>query len=209
MTTITEDLEDTLQNLLLKFWVQEEVPRGLDGKLNPDQHQCERHYEENQTRAGTGRVQEIERRLPKNYLFNHKTYYLPHHGVLKPDSANLNPDIFDVLIWIRRHRHLFSTDIMKMYRQILVHQDDWDLQRILWMDEQGNEVIYQLTTVTYGIRTAPFLAVRTLLQLLHDEGDNYLLAIPSLKYGRYVDGIFGGADNLNQLVETATQLRDL
>ncbi|XP_011495121.1 PREDICTED: uncharacterized protein LOC105360044 [Ceratosolen solmsi marchali] len=177
------------------------------------------------------------RRLSENHPFNHKTYYLPHHGVLKPDStttklrvvfnasspsssgrslndimhtgANLNPDILGVLIWIRRHTHLFSTDITKMYRQILVHQDDWDLQRILCMDEQGNEVIYQLTTVTYGTRAAPFLAVRTLLQLIDDEGDNYPLAIPSLKYGRYVDDIFGGADNLNQLVETATQLRDL
>ncbi|XP_011493816.1 PREDICTED: uncharacterized protein LOC105359038 [Ceratosolen solmsi marchali] len=177
------------------------------------------------------------RRLPENYPSNNKTYYLPYHGVLNPGSsttklrvvfngsspssaglslndimhrgANLNPDIIDVPIWIRKHRYLFSTDITKMYRQILVHQDDWDLQRILWMDEQGNEVIYQLTTVTYGTRAPPFLAVQTLLQLIQDEGDNYPLAIPSLKYGRYVDDIFGGADNLSQLVETATQLRDL
>ncbi|XP_011496530.1 PREDICTED: uncharacterized protein LOC105361122 [Ceratosolen solmsi marchali] len=170
------------------------------------------------------------RRLPTNYQSNKMAYYLPHHGVLKPDSsttklrvvfngsspsstgrslndimhtyADLNPNIVDVLIWIHKYRYLFSTDITKMYRQILVHQDDWDLQRILWIDELGNEVIYQSTTVTYGTRAAPFLAVRTLLQLIQD-------AVPPIKYGRYVDNIFGGADNPTQLVGTTTQLRDL
>ncbi|XP_070529828.1 uncharacterized protein [Cardiocondyla obscurior] len=43
-------------------------------------------------------------------------------------GANLLPNIMDVLIWIRRHRHVFATDITKMYRQIQVHPDDWDLQ---------------------------------------------------------------------------------
>ncbi|XP_011858176.1 PREDICTED: uncharacterized protein LOC105555744 [Vollenhovia emeryi] len=128
-------------------------------------------------------------------------FYLPHHGVLKPDStttklrvvfngssastsgysvndlmytgAKLHLNISDVLLWIRRHRHIFATDITKMYRQIKIHKDDWKLQRILWMDDQLNEVPYHLTTVTYGTKAAPFLAVRTLLQLAEDEGHKY------------------------------------
>lgn len=82
-------------------------------------------------------------------------YHLPHHGVLKPDStttklrvvfngsspstsgysindlmytgAKLHLNVSDVLLWIRQHRHIFSTDITKMYRQIRIHEDDWDL----------------------------------------------------------------------------------
>ncbi|XP_011502413.1 PREDICTED: uncharacterized protein LOC105365850 [Ceratosolen solmsi marchali] len=96
-----------------------------------------------------------------------------------------------------------------MYRQIKVHEDDWDLQRILWVNENNEEVSYQLTTVTYGIRAAPFLAVRTLLQFVEDEGAKYPLAVPSIIHGIYVDDIFGSADTPGQLVKVALQLRDL
>ncbi|XP_076549217.1 uncharacterized protein LOC143306777 [Osmia lignaria lignaria] len=164
-------------------------------------------------------------------------YYLPHHGVFKPGSettklrvvfngssptttglsvndimhtgANLLLNINDVLLWIRHHKCIFATDITKMYRQVRVHEDDWNLQRILWIDEESNEVPYTLTTVTYGTKAAPFLAVRALLQLAEDEGQRYPLAVPSIKYARYVDDIFGGADSLDSLIEIASQLTDL
>ncbi|XP_011503965.1 PREDICTED: uncharacterized protein LOC105367040 [Ceratosolen solmsi marchali] len=84
-----------------------------------------------------------------------------------------------------------------MYRQIRVHRDDWDLQRMLWINEQN------------GIRAAPFLAFRTLLQLVEDEGEKYLLALPCITHGRYVDDIFGGADTSQELIETALQLQNL
>lgn len=149
-------------------------------------------------------------------------FYLPHHGVIKPDSAttklrvvfngscqtstgssinelmhtgpNLLLNVFDVLIRIRQHRHLFATDITMMYRQIQVHPDDWNLQRILWIDEELQETSFQLTTVTYGTRSAPYLAVRSLIQLVKDEGHRFPLAIRLIEDYRYVDDIFGGAE---------------
>ncbi|XP_071642983.1 uncharacterized protein [Temnothorax longispinosus] len=167
----------------------------------------------------------------------HTQYYLPHHGVLKPDSATtklrvvfngssastsgrslndlmhtgakLHLDITDVLLWIRQFRQLVATDITKMYRQINVHEDDWNLQRILWIDDQLNEVPYHLTTVTYGTKAAPFLAIQTLLQLVEDEGHNFPLAVPPIIQGRYVDDIFGGADTVQQVIEISLQLQNL
>lgn len=142
---------------------------------------------------------------------NGSTYYLSHHGVLKGDSTttklrvvfngssttstgySLNDiqhtgakqqiDLFDVLLWIRQHRYMFATDVTKMYRQINVHQDDWNLQRILWIDKDNSITPYQLTTVTYGTKSAPFLAIRTMLQLTKDEGHKFPLAIDSLIKG--------------------------
>ena len=165
------------------------------------------------------------------------SYYLPHHGVLKPDSttiklrlvfnglspsstgqlinglmhidANLLLDISDVLIWIRHHRQIFAQDITKMYRQVKVHEDDWDLQRILWIDNELKETAYKLTTVTYGTKAAPFFAVRALLQLVDDERRRFPLAVPSFEHGRYVDDIFGGADSTQELIEIAQQLKAL
>lgn len=82
-------------------------------------------------------------------------YYLPYHGVLKEKSTStkllvvfngstkttsqyslndimhIEPktqaDIFNVLLWIRKHKYVFITDIVKMFRQVNVHPDDWNL----------------------------------------------------------------------------------
>ncbi|XP_051155785.1 uncharacterized protein LOC127278229 [Leptopilina boulardi] len=164
-------------------------------------------------------------------------YYLPHHGVLREQStstklrvvfngssssssgyslndilhtgAKLQRDISDVLLWTRKFRYIFSTDITKMFRQVKVHHLDWNLQRILWIDDNNQEVPYQLTTVSYGTKSAPFLAVRVILQLIQDEGDKYPLAVPVLINGRYVDDIYGGADQLKDLIPIAQQTKDL
>lgn len=113
------------------------------------------------------------------------------------------------LMWFRKHRYVFSTDIVKMYRQITVHPDDWDLQRIYWYDANQQPLPYRLTTVTYGLNCAPFLALRALQQLIEDEGHRFLQAIPSLSQGRYVDDIFGGANSIQETLEIIEQLKQL
>ncbi|XP_057339388.1 uncharacterized protein LOC130676895 [Microplitis mediator] len=165
------------------------------------------------------------------------THYLPHHGVLREQSTStklrvvfngssktssqvsLNDimhtgpktqsDIFDVLLYIRQHKYIFITDIVKMFRQIKVQEDDWDLQRILWLDQDSTVRAYQLTTVTYGRRSAPYLACRVLKQLVADEDANYPLAVDTILEGRYVDDISGGAETLEQLMNIATRLNDM
>ncbi|XP_071579859.1 uncharacterized protein [Temnothorax nylanderi] len=281
-----QEREDALDELLAKFWTQEEVPASTNHELTPDKQRCEEYYKSTVSRDSTGRytvrlplksspdtlgdlyhtahrcLQGLLRRFSRddnyrrlyhqfmteyrelNYMTEaspvssqHAQYYLPHHGVLKPDSATtklrvvfngssastsgrslndlmytgakLHLDVTDVLLWIRQFRHLVATDITKMYRQINVHKDDWNLQRVLWIDKQLKEVENYLTTVTYGTKGAPFLAVRTLLQLVKDEGHKFPLAVPPLTEGRYVDDTFGGADTVQQVKEIAVQLKNL
>ena len=167
--------------------------------------------------------------IPQQEISAKPSYYLPRHGVLKEDSLtttlravfngsaltpsgkslndimhtgpNLSPNIVDVLTWICIHPLVFSTDIPKMYRQINVHPQDWNLQRILWLDDKGQHTHFHLTTVTYGTRAAPYLAIRTLFQRVKDEGDKYPMAKDSLLYGRYVDDIFGRAATTEILVK--------
>lgn len=63
------------------------------------------------------------------------------------------------------------TDVAKMYRQILVHTDDRDVQRILWWRNTSFDVReYCLSTVTYGVR---ILAIQTLHQLAEEEQSRY------------------------------------
>ena len=60
--------------------------------------------------------------------------------------------------------------------------------------------------MTYGTRAAQYLAIRTLLQLIKDAGDNYPLAIHSLLHGRYVNDIFDEATSKEILIEKTKKL---
>lgn len=93
-----------------------------------------------------------------------------------------------------------------MFRQIAVHEDDWDLQRILWREQDDRLVAYRLITVTYGLNCAPYLALRTVQQLVQDEGHRFPRAITPLTKGRYVEDIFGGADSIVEVKEIIQQL---
>lgn len=175
--------------------------------------------------------------IPTSEIKSSLSYYLPHHGIFKEDrkttklrivfngssrtttgvslndilhiGPKLQTDISNVLLWIRLHRFIFSTDITKMYRQINVHRDDWDLQRIFWYDSNQQIIPCRLTTVTFGLNCAPYLALRTLQQLIQDEEHRFPLAIPALTKGRYVDDIFGGAESIQDTQAIIRQLIEL
>ncbi|XP_046602602.1 uncharacterized protein LOC107219039 [Neodiprion lecontei] len=131
-----------------------------------------------------------------------------NHFLLK--GENLLPALSDVLLRWRTHRFVIAADIEKMYRQILVHPDDRDLQRILWKTEedQGPRE-YRLNTVMYGLACAPFLAIRTIRQLTHDEQAKFPLGASTLQRDIYVDDILTGAENQTQLLSLQKELREI
>jgi hypothetical protein len=92
-----------------------------------------------------------------------------------------------------------------MYRQILIHTEDRNLQRILWRtspDEHIKE--YQLNTVTYGTACAPFLATRCLNKLADDNQEHYPQSAQAIHNDFYVDDLLSGSAT----IEAAIQLRD-
>ncbi|XP_037931078.1 uncharacterized protein LOC119665895 [Teleopsis dalmanni] len=90
-------------------------------------------------------------------------YFIPHHCVLKPDSTTtklrvvfdasskttsgqslndllyigppVQSELLSILLRFRLPRYVFTTDIEKMYRQILVHPEDRQCQLIVWRNE--------------------------------------------------------------------------
>ncbi|RLU19576.1 hypothetical protein DMN91_008133 [Ooceraea biroi] len=161
--------------------------------------------------------------------------YLPHHGVLResslstklrvvfngssslPSGTSLNqllhagpsllPALFDILLQWRRYRYVVVTDVEKMYRQIVVHPEDRDLQRILWRFSPDEEIQeFQLNTVTYGLASAPFLAIRTVCQLAEDEGHRFPLGAEALRRKIYMDDVMAGASTLAGAREVVHQL---
>ncbi|XP_018394146.1 PREDICTED: uncharacterized protein LOC108772967 [Cyphomyrmex costatus] len=159
--------------------------------------------------------------------------FLPHHGVLKGTGSeekirvvfngsakilegsslndsllpgpNLLPALSDVISRWRCHRFVVSTDIEKMYRQIRVHPEDRNLQRILWT-ENGQPLEFRLNTVTYGLACTPYLAIRVLRQLADDDGKEFPLAAEALRRDTYVDDILSGAASLTEARTLTDQL---
>ncbi|UYV61943.1 hypothetical protein LAZ67_1007130, partial [Cordylochernes scorpioides] len=99
--------------------------------------------------------------------------YLPHHAVIggQPNRGK--------------------------FRVILVRPSDAERQRIIWRRRSEDKLMaYRLNTVTYGTAAAPFLAMRTLLKLVEDEGAKYPRASRAIIKDTYVDDIITGADDL-------------
>jgi len=163
-------------------------------------------------------------------------YYLPHHGVLRGSGIeakirvvfngssrsaagislndflypgpNLLPSLPDVLMRWRRHQYVFVADVEKMYRQIRVYPDDRCLQRILWR-EDNRVTEYVLNTVTYGLASVPYLAIRTLHQLATDEEERYPLRAEVLRRDIYMDDILTGATILESCCHRREQVSSL
>lgn len=129
---------------------------------------------------------------PENLHFS-RIYYIPHHAVFKEDSTTtklrvvfdasnktstglslnecqmvgpkMQSDLYTILLRFRKYAVAITADITKMYRQIIMQERDQDLQRILWRENDYDDIKeYRLTTVTYGTASAPYLAVRSLIE---------------------------------------------
>ncbi|GFX68886.1 integrase catalytic domain-containing protein [Trichonephila clavipes] len=97
-----------------------------------------------------------------------------------------------------------------MYRTILINPKQRNLQRIVWCEsEHESPKIYELSTVTYGTVSAPYLAQRTLTQLSMDEEANFPIAASVLRNNLYMDDVLCGAATLEEAIVLRQQLKGI
>ncbi|XP_055614826.1 uncharacterized protein LOC129761144 [Toxorhynchites rutilus septentrionalis] len=203
--------------------------RWLEQKLLKDENLRTQYHEFMREYVSLGQmapVQEDEEDVPN-------ACYLPHHPVVKEsssttkirvvfdgsakttsghslnDSLLVGPVVQDELLTLilrfRKFPVALVADVEKMYRQVSMHPLDRPLQRILWRFDSSQPIqTYELGTVTYGLAPSSFLATRTLLQLVGDEGTPFPKASTAVKKHIYVDDLISGDDS----IEDAIQLRD-
>ncbi|GBM55270.1 hypothetical protein AVEN_272341-1 [Araneus ventricosus] len=167
-----------------------------------------------------GHMTEIRERVEPDV-----TYYMPHHGIYRPQKSTkklrtvfnastlttsgkslnsiqynggvIQDDLFTFLVRFRKHIFAFTADIRQMYRMINIDESQRKLQRILWKEDVNKPIkMYQLNTVTYGMVSAPYLAMRTLKQISIDEGKNFPVAASDLCNDFYMDDVLSGANTL-------------
>ncbi|XP_058840886.1 uncharacterized protein LOC131696359 [Topomyia yanbarensis] len=158
--------------------------------------------------------------------------YLPHHPVFKKSSTTtkvrvvfdascktasgyslndtllvgpvVQQDLLSIVMRFRTHHVALVADIEKMYRQVFLHLEDQPFQRILWRTGPDEPITtYELQTVTYGTASAPYLATRTLQQIVQDTRQSYPIASGPVTEDFYVDDFLSGAPD----VESAMKLR--
>ncbi|XP_049308683.1 uncharacterized protein LOC125777638 [Bactrocera dorsalis] len=166
------------------------------------------------------------------------TYFIPHHCVFKNDSTTtklrvvfdgsaqtttgyslnnalmagptIQPKLADTLLRFRANPVALTGDICKMYRCIRVTTPDNYLQCILWRDDPKDDIkIFKLDTVTYGTKSAPFLAIRTMHQLAVDEAVLYPIGSKIIQRDFYVDDLITGAHTVEEVKEIMKQTSDL
>ncbi|XP_075158044.1 uncharacterized protein LOC142231314 [Haematobia irritans] len=172
---------------------------------------------------------------PPNTINPENAYYLPHHAVIKPESTTtrvrvvfnassptsngislndvlhigpvLQNDLMILILRWRFFRFVFNGDITKMYRQIRVNPQHTPFQRILYRENPDSPVQdFELETVTFGVNCAPYLAIRTLLQLADDVQSTFPLASDILRNSMYVDDALVGAHTLYEAKQAMGQL---
>jgi len=88
-----------------------------------------------------------------------------------------------------------------MYRQINVHPQDRDLQRILWRYSSDKSIQeYKLTTVIYGKSSAPYLATRCLKKLADDNKCQHPRAAHMLSNDFYFDDLLSGTTTIEDAI---------
>ncbi|XP_043502762.1 uncharacterized protein LOC122524512 [Polistes fuscatus] len=156
---------------------------------------------------------------------NSKIFYLPHHAVFKKindtkkirvvfngsakssngrslnDILALGPtiqdDLFTLLCRFRLYAIVLVADVEKMYRQVSLAPDDRDLCRILWRSNFDEPIkTYRLSTVTYGTKSASFLAIRSLHFLADSYKTTHPVAAHALKNDFYVDNLVTGSNSI-------------
>ncbi|GFU03752.1 integrase catalytic domain-containing protein [Trichonephila clavipes] len=165
-------------------------------------------------------------------------FYMPHHGDYRPEKSitklrtvfnasspstsgkSLNSiqfngglvqeGLFSIMVCFRKHKYTFTTDIEKMFRMINIHPEQTCLQRILWKKGIEEPIkTYELTTVTYGTVSAPYLATRILKQLAIDEANNFPLAALVVLSDCYMDDILSGSESIEEVIELQYQLIEM
>ncbi|XP_045541516.1 uncharacterized protein LOC123723018 [Papilio machaon] len=182
-----------------------------------------------------GHMEEITNEIEKNKI---GAVYLPHHGVIREnksttklrvvfdasakgsDGVSLNDTLMvgpplqadlrhTVMRW-RLHPICLVADIIKMYRQVKVAGDHVDYQRILWREDvHSNVKEYRLLRVTFGISSAPYLAVKALQQTACDEGESYPYAASRIMTDFYMDDLMTGCQTEEEAVKIYHEFNEL
>ncbi|CAG7729536.1 unnamed protein product [Allacma fusca] len=179
-------------------------------------------------------------RIPSNEveLPDKMSFYLPHHGVVKPSSAttklrvvfdagarsstqvslnnllmigpDLQQDLFTILVRWRYWMIPLKCDVKQMYLYILLHPAYRDFLRILWKDSKSGLVkVFRTKKVPFGIPSAPYLAKKTIQRLAKDEEKNFPRGAEVLRLDFHMDDGMTGVNSTKAAINLYKELHSI
>ncbi|XP_011865061.1 PREDICTED: uncharacterized protein LOC105560476, partial [Vollenhovia emeryi] len=159
---------------------------SLERRLDKDRDLKKEYVQFMQDYERLGHMKQIDE--PRNVKFR---IFLPHQAVVRKDRTStktrvvfdasskdskgvslndalrkgptLQSDLFTIILRFRCYRYILTADVIKMYRQILVHEEHTPLQTIYWRENSTETIrLYELVTLTYGTKPASYIAVKCL-----------------------------------------------
>lgn len=147
-----------------------------------------------------------------------RVFHIPHHAVTKKfrvvfdascrsnsgtslneiqhAGARLQDDLVQIIMRFRQFPVAITADVVKMFRQVRVDEQDWDLQRIFWRESPQDPLEeYWITVVIYGETSSSFNAVRAMQQAGRDHSAQYPNAAQAIAHHFYMDDLLSGAEN--------------
>ncbi|XP_045773302.1 uncharacterized protein LOC123872805 [Maniola jurtina] len=161
-------------------------------------------------------------------------YYIPHHAVIRPEKSssrvrivtdasaktadrnlslndvlhtgpNLQADLFLLLLNFRLFPVAMTADIKQMYLQIEILPRDRKYLKILFRFDENEEIrTFQFNRVPFGLKSSPYLAMRSVRQLCQDEGNRFTEAAKIAESQLYMDDLVHSATN-DQTAKTLSQ----
>lgn len=178
------------------------------------------------------------KKIVETEIVTKDNFYLPHHAVVREESCTtkcrvvfnaseksssglslndiqfngptLQQDVFSILSRFRKHKYVMTADVSKMYRCIMLTEDERKYQRVFWRAEPNEKLeCYELQTVTYGTTSAPYLAVRCLIQLAMDYKDIFPEACAIIRKDFYMDDLLTGCDRLDDVMRMQGEISQI
>ena len=173
--------------------------------------------------------------VPESQTLSSKIWYLPHHDVIsdkKPgklrvvfdcaaryegESLNdkckqgpdLNNKLLHVILRFRQYMIAIMGDIEAMYYQVKVCEEDRDALRFLWVNSEGEEVVYRMNVHIFGGVWCACIATYAMRRTLQDQKIEDDVVCDIINRSFYVDDCltsFSSVDEAKKVVEDVKQV---
>ncbi|XP_063828959.1 uncharacterized protein LOC135078291 [Ostrinia nubilalis] len=163
-------------------------------------------------------------------------YYIPHHAVFKAgkDSAravldascktqsglslndilyvgpNLQSDLFLLLIDFRIFPVAVTADVKQMFLRVSVNEHHRKYLKILFrFDPQEPIRTYQFSSLPFGLKPSPYIAMRTIRKLAHDHSDRFPDAAKVVNTQFFMDDFVYSLPDVPTAINLSRDLIDL
>ena len=125
-------------------------------------------------------------------------------------GANVMNDLSELLLRIRRHKHVMCCDLAQMFLNIKVSPEDRQYLRVFYRADPAQDLkVYQFTVHAFGLSSSPCVAMSVVRHHAKINADKWPIAEEAIRLNSLVDDIWFMSDNLADLYEGKKEIKHL